>query len=109
MACGREAASGSVEVEECVGSVGRRREEEAASEELRVEGERRWNVEPRGGRGCCCGEKRREGEAIGEERVVGAEECNEEGEQGGEGDARSEGAECGVEGEERKRRGQVAK
>jgi hypothetical protein len=91
-------------VEEGVGGVGRRREEEAAAEKLPVEGERGTEVEPRGGGGGGSGEERREGEVVGEERLVGAEEGREEGEEGGEGDARAYGAECGVEGEDRQGR-----
>uniref|UniRef100_A0A0A8ZPE1 Uncharacterized protein n=1 Tax=Arundo donax TaxID=35708 RepID=A0A0A8ZPE1_ARUDO len=47
-----EVAGGGVEMQERVGGVGRRREEEAAAEELRVEGESGGKVELRGrGRG----------------------------------------------------------
>ena len=95
MAGGWETPSSCVEVEECVGGVGRRRVEEAAAENLRVEGERGEEVDTRG-RGCGGGEERREGEAVGEEGVVRAEEGREEGEERGEGDARGEGAEGGV-------------
>lgn len=69
--------------------MGQRREEEAAAEELPMEGERRAEVEPRGGGRGGSGEERREGEVVGEERLVGAEEGLEEGEEGGEGDARA--------------------
>lgn len=47
MASGREVAGGGVEVEEGVGGVGRRREEKAAADELRVQGARGREMQPR--------------------------------------------------------------
>lgn len=53
-------------MEEGVGGVGRRREKEAAAEELPVESERGAEVEPRRGGGGGSREERREGEVVGE-------------------------------------------
>ena len=56
------AAGGGVDVE-CAGFVGLRREEEATAEERRVEGERRREVEPRGGCGGGSGKEKQSGKS----------------------------------------------